>query len=433
MILNRSRPKTVYDMNGWIDKQRILCWGTALVVLFFFSPLLYPAWGMESGPLPDSLILNVYLDPAGKVLVTGYADNITGLDFLATSDYRFENDTRQLYALTDGLTAKDGDNWTVKLNARGTYEDYRLTFYLPGDVRLGEINASSGIIYHLSASNDSLVADVQGYDVTGPSVSIQYQRSLTVASAPFPTGLPPGYPGTDASLMLILMGGLILVMGSVLGFVFWRSRSHPPDNPAQAENTLTKAMDPAAVIESQSDTATSDSLDGVAGAAVDGTDAQLEISLPGQGSTPPAVAFADQLAPDEACVLPGEGDPSADRPADDSSPSDPEDEPSAALAVMEPDFRAAATGAKEAIELSREMEAVIQTLTAREQAVIMTLVEHGGRMTQAEIRYETRTPKSSLTGILISLERRKLVTKKEWGRTNIIELSEWFLSQREHS
>ena len=79
------------------------------------------------------------------------------------------------------------------------------------------------------------------------------------------------------------------------------------------------------------------------------------------------------------------------------------------------------------------MEAVIQTLTHREQAVISTLVEHGGRMTQAEIRYDTKTPKSSLTGILISLERRKLVTKKEWGRTNIIELSEWFLSQRERS
>ena len=30
---------------------------------------------------------------------------------------------------------------------------------------------------------------------------------------------------------------------------------------------------------------------------------------------------------------------------------------------------------------------------------------------------------------LISLERRKLITKTEWGRTNIIELSSWFLSK----
>jgi uncharacterized membrane protein len=88
---------------------------------------------------------------------------------------------------------------------------------------------------------------------------------------------------------------------------------------------------------------------------------------------------------------------------------------------------------KNGIVVSSEMEAVMQTLTARERAVISTLIDHGGRMTQADIRYETGTPKSSLTGILISLERRKLVSKKEWGRTNIIELSDWFLSKKERS
>ena len=85
------------------------------------------------------------------------------------------------------------------------------------------------------------------------------------------------------------------------------------------------------------------------------------------------------------------------------------------------------------IVIRSEMEAVMKTLTARENAVMNTLISHGGRMTQAEIRYETGTPKSSLTGILISLERRKLVIKKEWGRTNIIELSDWFLSKKERS
>lgn len=52
-------------------------------------------------------------------------------------------------------------------------------------------------------------------------------------------------------------------------------------------------------------------------------------------------------------------------------------------------------------------------------------------MTQADIRYETGTPGSSLTGILVSLERRTIVMKKEWGRTNAIELSELFLSEKE--
>ena len=86
--------------------------------------------------MQDSLILNVYLDPAGKALVTGYADNISGLEFLARSEYQYENDTRRLYALTDGLTAKSNQLWTLDLGAEGVFEDYRITFYLPEDIRL---------------------------------------------------------------------------------------------------------------------------------------------------------------------------------------------------------------------------------------------------------------------------------------------------------
>jgi uncharacterized membrane protein len=73
----------------------------------------------------------------------------------------------------------------------------------------------------------------------------------------------------------------------------------------------------------------------------------------------------------------------------------------------------------------------METLTPRERAVLQALIDRGGRSTQADLRYETRTPKSSLTGIIYSLERRKLITKKEWGRTNVIELSDWFLSKKE--
>ncbi len=83
------------------------------------------------------------------------------------------------------------------------------------------------------------------------------------------------------------------------------------------------------------------------------------------------------------------------------------------------------------VEVSSEMAAVMETLTARERAILQALIEAGGRMTQADLRYETGTPKSSLSGILLSLERRKIVIKKEWGRTNVIELSEWFLAKKE--
>jgi uncharacterized membrane protein len=103
----------------------------------------------------------------------------------------------------------------------------------------------------------------------------------------------------------------------------------------------------------------------------------------------------------------------------------------------EPTVRAIPSGSRAQsqlpLEITSEMAAVLETLTSRERSVINSLIDRGGRTTQAEIRYETGIPKSSLTGILLSLERRKLVIKKEWGRTNVIELSEWFLSKTERS
>jgi len=75
------------------------------------------------------------------------------------------------------------------------------------------------------------------------------------------------------------------------------------------------------------------------------------------------------------------------------------------------------------------MARVMETLTDKEQAIVNALIKHGGEMFQVDIRYETEIPKSSLTAILRSLEKRKLIKKKEWGRTNLIKLSEWFLSE----
>jgi uncharacterized membrane protein len=90
-------------------------------------------------------------------------------------------------------------------------------------------------------------------------------------------------------------------------------------------------------------------------------------------------------------------------------------------------------GPKKEIAVSSEMMAVMDALTPRERSIVEALIKRGGRMTQAEIRYETNLPRSTLTTILVSLERRNLITKKEWGRTNVIELSERFLSGQERS
>ena len=84
-----------------------------------------------------------------------------------------------------------------------------------------------------------------------------------------------------------------------------------------------------------------------------------------------------------------------------------------------------------AIETTADMLRVMETLTDRERAIVNALLKHNGEMTQADLRYETEIPKSSLTGILRSLERRKIIIKKERGRMNVIELSDWFLSKGE--
>ena len=87
----------------------------------------------------------------------------------------------------------------------------------------------------------------------------------------------------------------------------------------------------------------------------------------------------------------------------------------------------------EEIEIGSELNAVLETLTPRERSIMEILIKHGGRMTQMDMRYETGVPKSTLTMVLISLEKRNLVTRKEWGRTNIVELSERFFSGEKHS
>ncbi len=350
-----------------------------IAMLVFFAALVLSSASIQGQEafLGQRLILNVYLDSAGKGLVTGYAENVSGLAFLNTSQYRFENDSHQLYALTDGLTTKYGDLWTMRFSSLGYYEDYHVAFYLPGFMKLGKINVTDGLNYLLSASNESLVVDVQGYEVQNPEVAVDYQQPLAVN--PPPPG-PPWLAGNGFNIFALLIIAALLVLGSAIAFLMMR---------------LKNASDKGAAAKMDTEMA-----------------APIETSMPSgqpEGASPESEQADDEVYMVEA-TLP-------------TPPGDSEDGPDSG----------ADSALKNKIEVSSEMEAVMQTLTAREHAVMATLIDHGGRMTQAEIRYETGTPKSSLTGILISLERRKLITKKEWGRTNIIELSEWFLSKKERS
>jgi uncharacterized membrane protein len=403
----------------------IVHWNTVVSLVIVAALLAMSAHAQESDPsVGQSLILNVYLDNAGKALVTGYAEDVSGLAFLNNSQFRLENDSHQLYALTDDLTAKVGDLWTLRFDAMGRFDDYRVTFYLPSETSLGEINASQGLGYLLSASNESLVADVQGYEVSDPRISILYQQPLAANGSSLPP--LPGYPGEGAALIMLLIAVALLVAGFGFAVFLQRKRRGSMGSPIEGNLEVKgaiadgKAKDTTtAPLPEMPDMAGPPDTPGAAAEALPSfeVDSSLTPTQEDDGvfqSEASQTAFANE---------PGRIEPSP-RQADEIESATTQEAPAASRLPLEPSV-------KNVIVVSSEMEAVMQTLTARERAVMSTLIDHGGRMTQADIRYDTGTPKSSLTGILISLERRKLVSKKEWGRTNIIELSDWFLSKKE--
>jgi uncharacterized membrane protein len=339
------------------------------------AQVVAPAPGKE-GP-GQKLILNIYLDETGKALITGYVQDISGLPFLSASAYRYENDTMQLYALTDALTYKDGDLWSLKLQSDGHYDDYHLTFYLPDNLGLKGINSTAGLQYLLSASNKSLVMDVQGYDVENPGIIIDYQQAVQ-----------DGRASKDSFLPFALILALLLS----LGFAFYLlSKDRKSDlKPSFDLAKISKNSEP----ETEIDIAKNAKDPAMNGTSGSDENKPLELAENEEG-----LVQSNDIKP---FYLPS-----------------PYREGSAEVA------------SKKEIEVTSEMKAVMETLTPRERAILEALIKAGGRITQSDLRHETGTPRSSLSGILLSLERRKIIIKDKSGSTNVIELSDWFSSQKE--
>ena len=281
------------------------------------------------------LILEIYVDESGKALVTGYIepDAVASLSFLNNSEYIYDNDTKQLYALTNELTDKSGADWTLRFSSCAYYTDYHTVFYLPDVIRLGRINCSPTMQYFVTVSNCSFVIDVQGYDVERPMTEIKYQEQLEQPEQP---GRGDTNTNTNTNitimqplLLLIIVPIAVLTALLVLYFYFYFAKKRS------------------------------------------------------------AIGGAEE-------------------------------------------YKADREGRKGAgIEISSDMMRIMETLTERERGIVNALLKHNGEMTQADLRYETGIPKSSLTGILRNLERRNIINKKEWGRTNVIELSKWFLGGKD--
>lgn len=286
--------------------------GLLLVISFVVTPALGQSGTFDSINSKRS-ILDIYPDRAGDALIVGYADNLKSFQFLNKSEYTYNNNTRQLVARTNALTRKDEDLWTLRFELLDRLNGYYAAFYLPGDVKLKGVNISDGLKYIISTRNESLVLEVQGYDVQDPVVTIEYRQ-------PFFKG---DEQNSSAGFYLFVAAMMLLALGFAFLIIKWR--------------------------------------EGVR---------RTDLSEP--------------------------------RRVDDSAKS---------------------------IKITSELEAVMHTLTENELTVLRALLSHGGSMTQLDLRHKTNTPKSSLSDILLSLEKRNIIIKKELGRTNLIQLSEKFLTK----
>ena len=126
----------------------------------------------------NQLILNIYIDEAGRALINGYIDDPKSLAFLNSTEYTYEDDSRQIYAITGALTSKSGDNWTVSFESKGRYDLYQALFYLPSNAKLKGIDGSAGIDHLVSTANESVIAEIRGSDIIDPAVNIEYLLSF---------------------------------------------------------------------------------------------------------------------------------------------------------------------------------------------------------------------------------------------------------------
>jgi uncharacterized membrane protein len=271
----------------------------------------------------EQVLLNGYVDNSGKVLLTGYAapGSLPYMPFLNGTQYTFDNNTNQLYAVTDMLTSKSADNWSLNFSSDGYYSDYSVTFYLPPDSEVTKFEIPPELNYQFQVKGDSLILSMQGYRVASPWIKVNYK---------LPADIPSQSMGLFTSWLTVLLI-IILIAGTT--FAFYKHRMQKgtvfPEK-RESHNQETKV-----ILRTKQET--------------------NEISI------------------------------------------------------------------------TEEMQKVIDTLSDKEKAIIGLLLKNGGSATQTDIRYKLEIPKSSLTGLINTLKRRNIIKKHEYGRTNIIELSEWFL------
>jgi uncharacterized membrane protein len=287
----------------------------------------------------DQILLNGYVDLSGNVLLTGYAtpESLYYMTFLYSTNYSFDNNTDQLYVVTESLTSKKADTWTLNFSLEGYYSDYSVTFYLPPGSQITKFDIQPQLNYQVQVKEDSLILTVHGYRIISPWIKVDYKLQ--------PADVQSNSPITSAAPLLLI---LFLVAGATFAVYRYKVQKGKP------------------ILQKNED---------------------IEPKTGNVSETEEVITEAN------------------------------------AMAIT------AKTSERGEIRITAEMQKVIDTLSDKEKAIILLLLRNGGSATQADIRYEIEIPKSSLTGLINALKRKNIIQKREYGRTNIIELSKWFLSE----
>ncbi len=87
-------------------------------IYFFLLMVLATSAHAQETISEEQILLNGYVDNSGKVLLTGYAtpESLSYMSFLNGTRYTFDNTTNQLYTVTDMLTSKSADTWSLNFS-----------------------------------------------------------------------------------------------------------------------------------------------------------------------------------------------------------------------------------------------------------------------------------------------------------------------------
>ena len=80
-------------------------------------------------------------------------------------------------------------------------------------------------------------------------------------------------------------------------------------------------------------------------------------------------------------------------------------------------------------DISEGKKDIMVTLNKNEREIIQVLICSEGKLTQAEIFRKTGIPKATLSRSLRNLESRKILEVREIGYTNLVVLTDWFMSK----